>query len=50
MTAKATIIRLMLNAKNLANWLSGQTSRPYWRSRTERLEACILESHILGAQ
>ena len=27
MTAKATIIRLMLNAKNLANWLSGQTSR-----------------------
>ena len=26
MTAKATIIRLMLNAKNLANWLSGQTS------------------------
>ena len=23
---EATIIRLMLNAKNLANWLSGQTS------------------------
>ena len=26
MMAEATIIRLLLNAKNLANWLSGQTS------------------------